>query len=102
MQELNHYTEDCLYEHTEWKADQQAEIRANHNVSYPKQDYLARPRSWDIPNALGNTVPRIIEGSRPLRPGLKRRRYRNSHATAALPTIAPRNPDCHLSPRKTM
>ena len=81
MQGLWDFTEDCRYEHEEWKADQQAEIRENHNIAYPKRDYLARPRSWDAPNGPGNTIPRIIEGSRPLRPGLKRRRYRNSRAT---------------------
>ena len=81
MQELRDFTENCRYEHEEWKADQRAEIRENHNMTYPKRDYLARPRSWDAPNGLGNAVPHIIEGSRPLRPGLKRCRYRNSRAT---------------------
>jgi hypothetical protein len=81
MQDLQQYTEDRLYEHAEWKADERAEIRKNHNIAYPKRDYLARPRSWDAPDGPGNAIPRVIEGSRPLRPGLKRRRYKNSRAT---------------------
>jgi hypothetical protein len=80
MQDLQEYTEDSMYKHEEWKADKRAEIRSNHNITYPKRDYLARPRSWDAPNGPGNAIPRIIEGSRPLRPSLKRRRYRNSRA----------------------
>ena len=36
MQDLQEYTEDCLYEHAEWKADQHVEINENHNISYPK------------------------------------------------------------------
>jgi hypothetical protein len=81
MQELEDYTKDCLDEHAEWKADERAAIRSNHNITYPKHDYLVRPRSWDALDEPGNGLPHIIEGSRPLRPGLKRRRYRNSRAT---------------------
>jgi hypothetical protein len=81
IQDLQDFTEDCLHEHPEWKADERAEIHKNHNISYPKRDYLARPQSWDAPDGLENTAPRIIEGSRPLRPGLNRRHYRNSCAT---------------------
>jgi hypothetical protein len=36
MQDLQEYTEECLYEHSEWKADERAEIRSNHNITYPK------------------------------------------------------------------
>jgi hypothetical protein len=81
MQELEDYTLDRLYEHAEWKADEWVAICNNHNITYPKRDYLARPQSWDAPNGPGNAIPRIIEGSRPLHPGLKRHRYRNSHTT---------------------
>ena len=63
----------------EWKADVRAEIRNNHNITYPKRDYLATLRSWDALDKPGNGLPRIIEGSRPLRPALKRRRYQNAH-----------------------
>ena len=81
MKALRDFTEDYRHEHEEWKVDQRAEIRKNHNIAYPKRDYLARPQSWDAPNGLGNATPHIIEGSRPLCPGLKRRRYRNSRTT---------------------
>jgi hypothetical protein len=43
MQDLQEYTEGCLHEHAEWKADERAEIRQNHNIAYPKRDYLVRP-----------------------------------------------------------
>ena len=77
--------EDCLYKHEEWKADEQAEIRKNHDIAYPKCDYLATPWAW---SAVGNEggYPRIIPLSRPLRPGLKRRRYRNSRDTNSCAT----------------
>jgi hypothetical protein len=81
MRDLQEYTEECLYEHSEWKADERAEIRRNHNIAYPKRDYLVRPRSWDAPDEPADGLPHTIEGSRPLRPGLKRRRYKNSRAT---------------------
>jgi hypothetical protein len=95
IQELQYFTEDCMDEHEEWKADQRAEIRKNYNIAYPKRDYLATPRSW---SAIGNKggYPRTIPSSRPLRPGLKRRRYRNSRATHSRATyyrtLQPRPP----------
>jgi hypothetical protein len=76
MQDLQEYTENCLYEHAEWKADERAEIRRNHNIAYPKRDIFARPRSWDAEPT--DSLPRNIEQSRPLCPALKRRRYRNT------------------------
>jgi hypothetical protein len=75
MQGLRDYTEECLEEQAEWKADEQAAIRKNHNITYPKRDYLARPRSWDAVDEDPNGLPCIIEGSRPLGAALKRRRY---------------------------
>src|SRR5882672_6251330 len=71
MQDLQDFTVDCQYEHEEWKVDIQAEIRSNHNITYPKRDYLATPRSWDMVDEPGNGLPHIIEGSHPLHPALK-------------------------------
>jgi hypothetical protein len=43
MQGLWEYTEECLHKQEEWKADRRAEIRQNHNITYPKHDNLAIP-----------------------------------------------------------
>jgi hypothetical protein len=87
MQGLRDYTEECQHEQEEWSADRRAEIRQNHNITYPKRDYLAEPRSWGALDDPGHGLPTIIEGSRPLRPALKRRRYRNSRATNSRATF---------------
>jgi hypothetical protein len=81
MWELGDYTWECLHEQEEWSAERRAETRQNHNTTYLKRDYIARPWSWDAVDEPKDGLPRIIEGSRPLCPGLKRRRYRNSRAT---------------------
>jgi hypothetical protein len=80
MRELGNYTQECLHEQEEWKADRRAEIRLNHNITYPKRDYLAPPRSWDTAEQPGHGLPDRIEASCPLRPGLKRRHYRNARS----------------------
>jgi hypothetical protein len=78
MEDLWEFNEDCQYEQEEWKADWREEIRNNHNIAYPKRDYLATPRSWDALDKPGNGLPCIIEGSHPLRPALKRHHYQNA------------------------
>jgi hypothetical protein len=71
MQELWDFNEDCQYKLEEWKVDKQAEIRNNHNITYPKCDYLATPWSWDAVNTPGHGLPHIIERSYPSHPALK-------------------------------
>lgn len=90
MQGLQDYTEECQFEQEEWKADERAVMRNNHNITYPKRDTQATPRSW---YADGNeyAIPSIIEQSFPLGPGLKRRRYRNVR-TPRYRTSQPRPP----------
>src|SRR5882762_7580880 len=77
MQGLREYTAECPHEPEEWKADRPAELRQDPNTTYPNRDRFARPRSWAATDN-EDGLPRIIEGSRPLGPGLKRRRYRNA------------------------
>jgi hypothetical protein len=85
------FTENCQHEEAEYKADRLAEIRSNHSIQYPKRDYLAVPRSWNTFGEPGNGLPHTIEGSRPIRPALKRRRYRNAR-TPRYHTSQPRLP----------
>lgn len=99
MEDLWDFTEDCQYEEAEWKADRRAEIRSNHNIQYPKRDYLATPRSWDTFGEPGSGLPRLIEGSHPIRPALKRRRYRNAR-TPRYHISQPRPPQVSRPPRE--
>jgi hypothetical protein len=97
MQQLQKYNKECLYEQGEWKADERAEIRRNHNIKYPKRDDTAIPRSWRAINEPGHGLPHTIEESRPLGHGLKRRRYRNArtpryHISQPRPPLVPRPP----------
>jgi hypothetical protein len=97
MQQLQKYNKECLYEQGEWKADERAEIRRNHNIKYPKRDDTAIPRSWGAINEPGHGLPHTIEESRPLGHGLKRRRYRNArtpryHISQPRPPLVPRPP----------
>jgi hypothetical protein len=82
MQGLQEYTEECLREQEEWKADEQAEICNNHWIKYPKCDFYTTPHSWDPTNR--QSVPHTIEKSRPFYPTLKRRHYKN-HRTKRYP-----------------
>jgi hypothetical protein len=70
MQGLQDYTEECVYEQAEWKADKQEVICNNHNITYPKRDTEATPHSW---YADGNkySILDIIEQSFSLGPRLK-------------------------------
>ena len=91
------FMENCQHEEAEYKADRLMEIRSNHSIQYPKRDYLAVPRSWDTFGEPGNGLPHTIEGSRPIRPALKRRRYRNArtpcyHVSQPRPPRVPRPP----------
>jgi hypothetical protein len=76
MTDLQNYSDYSMYEHEEWKADEREKIRKNHNITYPKRDTQATPRSWYADGSEYST-PDVIEQSRPIGPGLKRRRYRN-------------------------
>jgi hypothetical protein len=88
MQGLRDYTEECLHEQEEWKADKQEEMRNNPNITYPPRDHVPIPRSW---SQIGTqALPRIIEQSRPLGPALKRRHFRNR--TTRYHTSHPRPP----------
>ena len=78
VQGLQDFTQECLQEQGEWEADERAEMRKNHNITYPKRDPLAWPRSWDAVGESRYGLPTIIEQSHPLGPGMKRRRYRNT------------------------
>jgi hypothetical protein len=106
MQGLQEYTEECLREQEEWNVDQRAEIRQNHNISYPKRDYLNTPRSWDAINKAEHHLPHTIESSRPLGQASKRRHYRNTctpryHMSQPRPPRVPRPPpelDSDLGP----
>jgi hypothetical protein len=89
MQGLQEYTEECLREQEEWKADKRAEIRQNHWIKYPKRDFYTTPRSWDPANR--QSVPRTIEQSRPFYPTLKRRHYKN-HRAKRYPNPRSRSP----------
>jgi hypothetical protein len=96
MQKLQDYTEECRFEQEEWKADEREVIRNNHNITYPKRDTQATPRSWSAEGCEYST-PDEIEQSRPLGPGLKRRRYRNFRTpryrvTQPRPPLVPRPP----------
>jgi hypothetical protein len=48
MQGLQEYTEECLREQKEWKADEWAEIRKNHWIKYPNATSTP-PRAHGIP-----------------------------------------------------
>jgi hypothetical protein len=79
MQRLQEYTKECLREQEEWNADRQVEIRQNHNISYPKRDYLATPRSWDTINKPKHHLPHAIESLRPLGQAPKQCCYWNTY-----------------------
>jgi hypothetical protein len=81
MRELRDYTQECLHKQEEWSVDRRAETRQNHNITYLKCNYIARPQSWDEVDEPEDGLPRIIEGLHPLCPRLKWHRYRNGHAT---------------------
>jgi hypothetical protein len=78
MEDLWDFTQDCQHKEAEWKADQRAEIRSNHNIQYPKHNYLATLRSWDTFSKPGSGLPRLIQGSCPICLTLKQYRYRNA------------------------
>jgi hypothetical protein len=71
MQGLQDYTEKCLFEQEEWKVDNWAEIRRNHNIKYPKDDDTAIPQSWRAINEPRHGLPHTIKESRPLGHELK-------------------------------
>jgi hypothetical protein len=73
--------EECHYKQMEWKADQWVEIHNNHNISYPKRDYLTRPQSWDTVDEPEDGLPHIMEQLQPLHLALKQCHYRNSYTT---------------------
>jgi hypothetical protein len=75
IDQLQNYMEQCVYDQDEWEVNVQVEMRNNHNISYPKHDYLATPRSWDTANEPGHGLPHTIESSRPLGTALKRCHY---------------------------
>ena len=43
IEEFQDFTEDCKWDQEDWEADRRAEICDNHNISYPKCNYLATP-----------------------------------------------------------
>src|ERR1700729_3951828 len=57
MQGLQDFTEECLHEQAEWQVDRRAEICNNHNITYPKRNYLATPQSWDAFKDPGHGLP---------------------------------------------
>jgi hypothetical protein len=79
MEDLWEFNKDCRYEQEEWKADWREEICNNHNIAYPKRDYLTTPRSWDAFDKPRNGLPCIIEELCPLHPALKQCHYWNAH-----------------------
>jgi hypothetical protein len=96
IQGLQDYSEECRFEQEEWKADEREVIRNNHNITYPKRDTQATPRSW-YADGHEYATPSIIEQSFPLGPGLKRRRYRNVR-TPRYRTSQPRPPPMPCPP----
>jgi hypothetical protein len=84
MRELRDYTRECLHKQEEWSVDRRAETHQNHNITYLKRNYIARPQSWDEVDEPKDGLPRIIEGSHPFVPGLNG----TATGTAMPPTVA--------------